>query len=111
MNARVNATGIDPSSLAGRSLDRSFCEVWHRPVDNTLDMIEAIPGRAAPRRASSNTLRSAFILGCGTPIYWSGGAYFITSPANLRRCIAAWRRRKQAIQDMAVVEIHARVQP
>jgi flavin-dependent dehydrogenase len=50
----------------------------------------------------------------GTPIYWSlrafKGVYYITSLANPRRCIAAWRRRKQAIKDMAV-EVHARVQP
>jgi hypothetical protein len=36
--------------------------------------------------------------------------YHITSFASLRRCIAAWRRRKQAIKEMAV-EVHARVQP
>jgi hypothetical protein len=50
----------------------------------------------------------------GTPIYWSlrafKGLYYITSLANLRRCIAAWRRRKQAIKEVTS-EVHAGVQP
>jgi hypothetical protein len=71
-------------------------------------MIAAIPGKPAHRGASSNTLASEFVLGGGTPRAFKG-MYCITSLANLRRCIAAWRRRKQAIQDMAV-EVHARVQ-
>jgi len=41
----------------------------------------------------------------GTPIYWSLRAfkslYYITSLANLRRCVLAWRRRKKAIQEVA----------
>ena len=40
----------------------------------------------------------------GTPIYWSlrafKGLYYITSLANLRRCVLAWRRRKKAIQEV-----------
>jgi flavin-dependent dehydrogenase len=40
----------------------------------------------------------------GTPIYWSlrafKGVYYITSLANLRRCVWAWWRRKKAIQEV-----------
>ena len=40
----------------------------------------------------------------GTPIYWSlrafKGVYYLTTLANLRRCIGAWRRRKQAIKEV-----------
>lgn len=40
----------------------------------------------------------------GTPIHWSlrafKGLYYITSLLNLRSCLAAWRRRKQAIRDI-----------
>jgi hypothetical protein len=39
----------------------------------------------------------------GTPIYWSlrafKGVYYVTSLFNLRRCLAAWRRRRQVNRD------------
>ena len=41
----------------------------------------------------------------GTPIYWSlrafKGVYYLTSLAHWRRCIGAWRRRKQAIKEVS----------
>jgi len=50
----------------------------------------------------------------GTPIYWSLRAfkavYYLTTLANLRRCIAAWRRRKQAIKEVTS-EVPAGVRP
>jgi len=78
-------------------------------------MIAATPRKPGARRASSHTPASeVLVLGSGTPIYGSlrarKGVYQITSLANLRRCIAGSRRRKQAIEEMAV-EVHARVQP
>ena len=40
----------------------------------------------------------------GTPIHWSlrafKGVYYVTSLLNLRRCLAAWRRRKQALREI-----------
>ncbi len=49
----------------------------------------------------------------GTPIYWSlrafKGVYYITSLASLRRCFAAWRRRKEVLKD-AMAEPHPGVQ-
>ena len=39
----------------------------------------------------------------GTPIYWSlrafKGAYYFTSLASFRRCVAAWRRRKEVLKE------------
>jgi len=39
----------------------------------------------------------------GTPIYWSlrafKGMYYITSLGSLRRCLAAWRRRKEVLKE------------
>jgi len=49
----------------------------------------------------------------GTPICWSlrafNGVYYLTSLAHLRRCIGAWRRRRQAIKAVSS-EAHAGVQ-
>ena len=42
----------------------------------------------------------------GTPIDWSlrpfKGVYYVTSLLSLRRCLAAWRRRKQVNPDSTV---------
>jgi flavin-dependent dehydrogenase len=50
----------------------------------------------------------------GTPIYWSlrafKGVYYLSTLANPRRCIAAWRRRKQAIKEVSA-EAAAGVRP
>ena len=50
----------------------------------------------------------------GTPIYWSlrafKGVYYLSTLASPRRCIAAWRRRKQAIKEVTT-EAAAGVQP
>jgi flavin-dependent dehydrogenase len=47
----------------------------------------------------------------GTPIYWSlrafKGVYYITSLRNWRRCVIAWRRRKQAIKEVGSDPQHA----
>ena len=49
----------------------------------------------------------------GAPIYWSlrafKGVYYLTSLTRLRRCFAAWRRRKRAIKEVTL-EVPARVQ-